>query len=118
MRYSSCHNPAVNHLKAKGEIMSSHSFVKPTSRRAMLRDSATLAGSAILAQLFPGSLRASFPWNASGNAPQQGAPADPVAAFRAQMAANPIQPQKLADNLTMLSGPGGNVAVLNGPDGK
>ena len=88
----------------------------------MLRDSATLAGSALLATLFPASLRASFPWNAPwnapGSAPQQGAPADPVAAFRAQMAANPIQPQKLAENLTMLSGPGGNVVVLNGADGK
>ena len=90
----------------------------------MLRDSATLAGSAFLAQLFPASLvRASFlgnaPWNAPWNAPQQGAaPADPVAAFRAQMAANPIQPQKLSDDLTMLSGPGGNVVVLTGADGK
>ncbi|HKW31364.1 MAG TPA: MBL fold metallo-hydrolase [Candidatus Acidoferrum sp.] len=94
--------------------MSSNSFLKPTSRRVMLRDSATLAGSAFLAQLFPASLRAAFPWNAQ----QQSAPADAVAAFRAQMGANPIQAQKLADNLTMLSGPGGNVTVLNGPDGK
>ena len=103
--------------------MSSNSFLKPTSRRAMLRDSATLAGSALLAQLFPASLRASFsgnaPWNAPWNAPQQGAPpADPATAFRAQMGAIPIQSQKLADNLTMLSGPGGNVTVLTGPDGK
>src|SRR5690349_23733696 len=96
--------------------MSSNSFLKPTSRRAMLRDSAALAGSAFLAQLFPASLvRASVPWNA---AQQVSAPADPVAAFRAQMAANPIQAQKPADNLTMLSGPGGNVVVLNGADGK
>src|SRR5215469_3275925 len=94
--------------------MSSNSFLKPTSRRAMLRDSATFAGSAFLAQLFPASLRAAFPWNA----PQQSAPADAAAAFRAQMGANPIQPQKLADNLTLLSGPGGNVTVLNGADGK
>src|SRR5262252_1802617 len=101
--------------KSKGETMSSNSLLlKPTSRRAMLRNSATLASSAFLAQLFPASLRAAFPWNA----PQQSSPADPVAAFRAQMGANPIQAQKLADNLTMLSGPGGNVCVLNGPDGK
>ncbi|HKW39895.1 MAG TPA: MBL fold metallo-hydrolase, partial [Gemmatimonadales bacterium] len=38
-------------------------------------------------------------------------------AFRAQIAANPIQALKLADNMTMLSGPGGNVVVLQGPDG-
>src|SRR5579864_1349701 len=96
--------------------MSSNSFLKPTSRRAMLRDSATLAGSALLAQLFPGSLlrAAVLPFPLQQTAPA----ADPVAAFRAQMAANPIQTQKLADNLTLLSGPGGNVVVLNGADGK
>jgi len=95
--------------------MSSNSFLKPTSRRALLRDSATLASSAFLAQLFPASLlRAGVPFPRQ----QSAAPADALAAFRAQMAANPIQAQKLADNLTLLSGPGGNVAVLNGPDGK
>jgi len=94
--------------------MHSNSFLKPASRRAMLRDSATLAGSAFLAQLFPASLlRAAVPFPQ-----QQSAPADPVAAFRAQMAANPIHPQTLAENLTLLSGPGGNVVVLNGADGK
>jgi cyclase len=36
---------------------------------------------------------------------------------RAQSGAIPIATQKLADNLLMLSGPGGNVAVLTGPDG-
>ena len=94
--------------------MHSNSFLKPASRRAMLRDSATLAGSAFLAQLFPASLlRAAVPFPQ-----QQNAPADPVAAFRAQMAANAIHPQTLAENLTLLSGPGGNVVVLNGTDGK
>src|SRR5258708_22486483 len=38
--------------------------------------------------------------------------------MRAKFNAAPIQTQKLADNLTMLSGPGGSVVVLNGPDGK
>ena len=94
--------------------MHSNSFLKPASRRAMLRDSATLAGSAFLAQLLPASLlRAAVPFPQ-----QQNAPADPVAAFRAQMAANAIHPQTLAENLTLLSGPGGNVVVLNGTDGK
>src|SRR5215471_14149507 len=94
--------------------MDPNSFLKPTSRRTMLRDSATLAGSAFLAQLFPASLlRGAVPFPA-----QQAPAADPVAAFRAQMAANPIQAQKLADNLTLLSGPGGNVIVLNDADGK
>jgi glyoxylase-like metal-dependent hydrolase (beta-lactamase superfamily II) len=96
--------------------MNSDLFQKQTTRREILRSSATLAGSAFLAQLFPGSLlRASV----LGHAQQAPAPAaDPVAAARARMGANPIQAQKLADNLTLLSGPGGNVVVLNGPDGK
>src|SRR2546422_4910997 len=42
---------------------------------------------------------------------------DPVAAFRAQLGAIPIHAQPLAENLTLLSGPGGNVVVLRGPDG-
>jgi cyclase len=96
--------------------MNSNSHLKLTTRRAMLRDSATVAGSALLSQLFPASLlRALVPVFAQqATAP----PADPVAAFRAQMAAVPLQAQKLADNLTLLSGPGGNVVVLEGPDGK
>ena len=43
---------------------------------------------------------------------------DALAARRAQMGAVPITTTALADNLTMLSGPGGNVVVLSGPDGK
>jgi cyclase len=48
----------------------------------------------------------------------QQAAADPVAAMRAQIGAVPIERVKLTDNLTMLSGPGGNVLVLHGADGK
>jgi glyoxylase-like metal-dependent hydrolase (beta-lactamase superfamily II) len=47
----------------------------------------------------------------------QGAQPDLLAQRRAQSGAIPIATQKLADNLVMLSGPGGNVAVLTGPDG-
>jgi len=42
---------------------------------------------------------------------------DPLAAFRAQFGALPIKTLPLRDNLTMLSGPGGNVVVLHGSDG-
>jgi len=42
---------------------------------------------------------------------------DPLAARRALLGAIPIQTQPLAENLTLLSGPGGNVVVLRGPDG-
>ena len=88
---------------------------KQSSRREMLQGSATLAGSAFLVHLFPATLlRAS----AAGYAPQAPSPADLLANMRAKFNAVPIQAQKLADNVTMLSGPGGSVLVLNGPDGK
>jgi len=51
---------------------------------------------------------------ATGRAAQQ---QDPLAAFRARLGAIPIQSQPLAENLTLLSGPGGNVVVLRGPEG-
>jgi glyoxylase-like metal-dependent hydrolase (beta-lactamase superfamily II) len=81
---------------------------KQTSRREILRDSATLAGGALLA------LRAS----AAGDARQAPSAADLLASMRAKFNAVPLKTQKLADNVTMLSGPGGSVVVLNGPDGK
>ncbi len=88
---------------------------KQTSRREMLRGSATLAGSAFLAHLFPAPLlRAS----AAGHAQQALSPADLLASMRAKFNAVPIETQKLADNITVFDGPGGAVTVLNGPDGK
>ena len=88
---------------------------KYTSRRGMLRDSATFAGTTLLAHLFPGTLpRAS----AASYAQQAPSAAELVASMRAKFNAAPMQTQKLADNVTMLSGPGGSVVVLNGPDGK
>ena len=93
-------------------------FSKLTTRREMLRATGALAGGALLAKLFPGSLLAgaarplAYPQQAGS------APADPLAAMRAQMGATPLETVKLSDNLTMLSGPGGNVVVLSGPDGK
>jgi cyclase len=89
---------------------------KQSNRREMLRNSAAFAGSALLAQLFPANLlSAGVP-----NLQQQAATdtTDRLAAARAQMGSVPMQSQPLAENLTLLSGPGGNVVVLNGPDGK
>ena len=90
------------------------------TRRQLLKRGGLLAGSAMLAPLFPGALS---PRSAAAAAryAQQGAgaaPADALPAMRAQLGAIPIQSTKLADNLTLLSGPGGNVVVLHGPDGK
>ena len=88
---------------------------KQPSRREMLRGSVTLAGSALLAQFFPASsVRAS----ALSYAQQPSSSADLLASMRAKFNAAPLETQKLADNVTLLSGPGGSVVVLNGPDGK
>ena len=96
--------------------MSPKCLEKQSTRREMLRKSAGFAGSALVAQLLPASLL-------SAGVPglrRQAATAstDRLAAMRAQMGATPIQAQPLAENFTLLSGPGGNVVVLNGPDGK
>ena len=49
----------------------------------------------------------------------QAPPQDPVVEkMRAQMGSAPIETTKLADGLVMLSGPGGNVVVLFGREGK
>jgi cyclase len=80
---------------------------KQTSRREILRDSATLAGCAFL-------LRSS----AAGYAKKAPSPADLLADMRAKFNAAPLETQRLAEDVTMLSGPGGSVVVLNGPDGK
>src|ERR1700722_4070015 len=88
---------------------------KQTSRREMLRGSATLAGSALLAHGFPATLlRAS----ATRYTEPALSPDALLASMRATFNAGPMETQKLAGNITMLDGPGGAVVVLNGPDGK
>jgi len=70
----------------------------------------TLAGSAFLAHLFPG--RCSAPTrNERLRQPTWSRVCAPSSTPL------PWKTQKLADNVTMLSGPGGSVTVLNGPDG-
>ena|SRR5437588_587418 len=88
------------------------------TRRQLLRGGGVLACSTILVRLFPNALFARpgalSARAAAGYAPQ----GNQLEAMRAQMGATPIQSTKLADNLTLLMGPGGNVLVLHGPDGK
>jgi cyclase len=84
-----------------------------TTRREWLQAAASITGGAVVGLLYP-----EIPLRAALAFPQQAAPADAMAAFRAQLGSAPIQSQKLGDALTLLSGPGGNVVVLNGPDGK
>lgn len=88
---------------------------KQTSRREMLRGSATLAGSAFLANLLPAKLLGA---PLAGNTKQAASPADLLASMRAKFNAAPLEIQSLGKDVTMLSGPGGSVVVLNGPDGK
>jgi glyoxylase-like metal-dependent hydrolase (beta-lactamase superfamily II) len=78
-------------------------------RRDLLRGGLVLAGGAILTPAWIFDVL---------EAQQKATPADPVAAIRVQTAAAPVDSRKLTDALTMLSGPGGNVVVLNGRDGK
>src|ERR1700677_3371238 len=101
--------------EGRTQKMKFNSLQKPTSRRELLRGSAALAGSAFLAHIFPATLlRAS----AVGYAQQPPSPAELLASMRAKFNAVPMETQKLADHITMFDGPGGAVAVLNGPDGK
>ncbi len=80
----------------------------PITRRQLLRSA---IGSTPLLPFVPGGLAdlIAAGWHQA---------ADPIAQFRAQAGAAPIVTTRLADNLSMLSGPGGNVVVLHGPDGK
>ena len=96
--------------------MKSSFLQKQISRREMLRYSTTFAGSALLTTFFSAGLPGAF---AASNA-QQPAPsaADLLADMRARFNAAPLETQRLGEDITMLSGPGGSVVVLNGPDGK
>src|SRR5258708_2664586 len=81
------------------------------TRREWLRTMAALGAGALL----PHSLIRNRSFAPSGLRRQPAQ--DPLAAFRAQIGAVPIQTTQLGENLTLLSGPGGNVVVLHGSDG-
>ncbi|MGB2713183.1 MAG: MBL fold metallo-hydrolase [Vicinamibacterales bacterium] len=81
------------------------------TRRDMLHAGAKLAGIALVVPAIPA-------WGRPFVFQQAPAAADPLAKMRADIGATPIERVKLTDSLTMLSGPGGNVVVLNGRDGK
>jgi cyclase len=95
--------------------MDSGSIVKRATRRDILQTAGALAGGWVLSHLFPKALASATPLFA-----QQGsaAPADALVAARARFGKVPIESAKLSENLTLLRGPGGNVVVLDGKDGK
>jgi glyoxylase-like metal-dependent hydrolase (beta-lactamase superfamily II) len=83
----------------------------PVSRRIFLRSAGVLTGGTLVSRVVPG---AAFDLAA----PAQAAPDPMVEKMRAQAGAAPIETAKLGDGLVMLSGPGGNVVVLFGREGK
>lgn len=91
-----------------------------STRREWLRRMGLVGGGLVLGSLPAACGRSEAP--AEGGAPVEAPPAAPPSggldAQRAQMAAAPIEMVELAAGLVMLSGPGGNVLVLNGSDGK
>jgi cyclase len=95
--------------------MNSSFLQKQISRREILRYSSTLAGSALLTTFFSTGLLGA---SAKGYAQQAPSPADLLADMRARFNAAPLETQRLGEDVTMFSGPGGSVVVLNGPDGK
>jgi cyclase len=102
-------------MKGRAKEMKFNLSQKQISRREILRGSVTLAGSALLAHFSSStSLRAA----AMSNAQQTPSPADLLASMRAKFNAAPLETQSLGEDVTMFSGPGGSVVVLNGPDGK
>jgi len=87
----------------------------PFNRRQLLKTAGALAASSIFARLLPESFAAAIPTFAQQPTMT---PAEQLAAMRAQFGKAPIDATHLADNLTLLSGPGGNVVALTGSDGK
>src|SRR5579864_1888118 len=95
--------------------MDSDNIVKQATRREMLQAAGALASGWAMSHFFPTDLGAAMPGFAqSGGA----AAADALAAARARFGKVPIESAKLSENLTLLRGPGGNVVVLSGKDGK
>jgi len=83
------------------------------TRRELLKRAAQLGGSAAAAWAFPPAIEGAFAF-----AQQTPSAANTLAATRAQMAATAIQQTALTNMMAMFSGPGGNVVVRNGEEGK
>jgi cyclase len=85
-----------------------HFFNSVMTRREWLRRAGLVSGSAVVVSAWP-----EWAW-----AHQPAQAPDAIAAMRAQLGAAPITSSELGPNLTMLAGPGGNVVVSRGADGK
>lgn len=86
--------------------------IQLSTRREILRTGATVAGAGLLSSLLPSAL------DAQAQQPPNGAIADRIAQMKAQAASATLQTTKLGGNLYMISGAGGNMVALDGPEGK
>jgi hypothetical protein len=105
-------DPALSERKEEDEI---HFLQKQTSRRKHFArfshaSRQRLSGAPLSWDVAPRL--------AAGYAQQSPSPAALLASMRAKFNAAPLEAHRLAEDVTMLSGPGGSVVVLNGPDGK
>ena len=90
-------------------MSNTENFDRALTRRDWLRRAGVLSGSVLMVGAIP-------EWAFSFHG--QPAAVDQIAAMRTQLGAAPITATELAPNLTLLSGPGGNVVVSRGADGK
>ena len=86
---------------------------RSVSRRAFVHRTGALGGAALLARVTPG-----FFARPLAHSLQSPPPDAAVEKMRADMGALPIETSRLAEGLTLLSGPGGNVVVFTGKEGK
>jgi glyoxylase-like metal-dependent hydrolase (beta-lactamase superfamily II) len=87
---------------------------RPLTRRQLLQALAACGGGALAHRALPEFLVADL-W---GSSAVQSAQPDQLTAMRAKLGSAPITASSLGDRLSLLAGPGGNVVVLTGSDGK
>jgi glyoxylase-like metal-dependent hydrolase (beta-lactamase superfamily II) len=87
------------------------SDIRSGTRRAFLSTTGAFGGAALIAHCAPGLVGMAFARGVQ-------APDPAVEKMRAQMGGAAIETTRLADGVSMLSGPGGNVVVLAGKEGK
>ena len=95
--------------------MNSDNVARRITRREMIQSTGVLAGGWALSQAFSGLVAAATA-SAAQMSPEAAAAA--MAQARARFGNVPIESTKLSDNLTLLTGPGGNVVALRGPERK
>jgi cyclase len=87
------------------------------NRRLFLHTTGLLTGGALIARVAP-ALRAESPFLQQAATPSVAEGRAAVVARRQAIGAAPITQTKLGDRIVLFAGPGGNVIVQYGPDGK